>query len=840
MIGLVLVSHSAALAGGVAELSAQMGEGVTIAAAGGTDDGEIGTSLELVMAAIAEADSGDGAIVLYDLGSAQMTAEMALEMLDDEQRSRVLLVDAPLVEGAISAATEAAGGADLGTVRAAAEAAGGGPRQAAGAAEPGAPAVAGEEQQFTLPNPLGLHARPAAMVVRALRGLDAEVTIRRTDSGASTSGRSILGLVGLAAGGGIEVAVSAGGPDAPEALAAVTGLIEDGFGEMEEPAAAGAVQPSAPAGTSREPGRPAATAGALVGQPGAPGIAVGPLTRLHLQPVAVPDEPVGDAAQERARLAEARREVAAGLEQRGRRGDGAAPEADIFAAHAELLADPELDALVEDGLAAGRSAAAAWADAIEEQRQRVAALPGEVFAQRAADVADVGRQVLAALLGVQQRPDVGIGSIVFADDVVPSLVPALRDAGAAGLALAGGSATSHVAVLARGLGLPLVVGLGDALQGLAEETPALLDGDQGLLRPDPPAEVVRSAQETQEQERLAHEQARAGAAARAVTPDGTAITVAANVASVAEARAAVEEGADEVGLLRTELAYLDRQGLPGEDEQVEVLSAILDVLHPRPVVVRTLDVGGDKPAPALGLDPVRNGFLGQRGLRLSLARPDLFRTQLRAILRAASGHHVRLMFPLVTTVEEVRAAKQQLSDARASLEADGQPFGDVEQVGIMVEVPAAALAADYLAPEVDFFSIGSNDLLQYVMAADRTLSEVAALRDPHHAALLRLVAMTCDAARAAGCWVGVCGETAGDPDLARLLIGLGVTELSMAPRSIPAVKALVRETPKADAEAAARAAIAGLEGAFEPPAPSLPSSSGRPAGSRVEHKADGA
>ncbi|MPZ87472.1 MAG: phosphoenolpyruvate--protein phosphotransferase, partial [Nitriliruptorales bacterium] len=624
------------------------------------------------------------------------------------------------------------------------------------------------------------------------------------DSGAAASGRSILGLVGLAADGGTEVAVSAGGPDAGHAAAAVMRLITDGFGEMEE----GPATAAGPARASRDGAQPATPEGALAGQPGAPGVGVGPLARLQLQPIAVPDEPGGDAGQERGRLAEARREVAATLKRGRSPGAAADPQAGILAAHLELLEDPELDAGIEPGLTAGRSAARAWSDAIEVQRKRLAALPGEVFAQRATDVADVGRQVLAALLGVRQQPQVAAGAIVAADDVVPSLVPALRDARAAGLALGGSSATSHAAVLARGLGLPLVVGLGAALDTVAEGTPALLDGGRGLLLLDPAEEVVRAAQRAQREARAAHEQARAEAAAPAVTPDGTAITVAANVASLAEARAAVEEGADEVGLLRTELTFLDREGLPGEDEQVEALTGILETLHPRPVIVRTLDVGGDKPAPALGLDPVRNGFLGQRGLRLSLAWPELFHTQLRAILRAARGHRVRLMFPLVSTVTEVRGAKRRLAEARASLEADGLGFGEIEQVGIMVEVPAAALAADHLAPEADFFSIGSNDLLQYVMAADRTLAEVSALRDPRHPALLRLVAMTCRAAAATGRWVGVCGEIAGDRELARLLIGLGVTELSMAPRSIPAVKAMIRATTRATAEAFAAAAVA--------------------------------
>jgi phosphoenolpyruvate-protein kinase (PTS system EI component) len=286
--------------------------------------------------------------------------------------------------------------------------------------------------------------------------------------------------------------------------------------------------------------------------------------------------------------------------------------------------------------------------------------------------------------------------------------------------------------------------------------------------------------------------------------DGTRITVAANASTAAEARAAAEHGAEGVGLLRTEVAFLNRDDLPSEDEQVAAITGVCAELGDRLVIVRTLDAGGDKPIPALGLDPVRNGFLGVRGVRHSLANPALFRTQLRAILRAAADHRVAVMFPMVTDVSEVRAAKAALEDARSSLAADRLAHGEAEEVGVMVEVPVAALAADELAAEVDFFSIGSNDLVQYVMAADRTLGEVASLYRPERPAVLRLIATVCSAAAGAGRWVGVCGEMAGDPGLAVLLVGLGVRELSMAPAAIPAVKRRLRATTLAQAQSSAQ------------------------------------
>jgi phosphoenolpyruvate-protein kinase (PTS system EI component) len=278
---------------------------------------------------------------------------------------------------------------------------------------------------------------------------------------------------------------------------------------------------------------------------------------------------------------------------------------------------------------------------------------------------------------------------------------------------------------------------------------------------------------------------------------------------VDEALAAVANGAEGVGLLRTEFLYLDRPDLPSEDEQVAALRAIFAALEGRPIIVRTLDIGGDKSVPALDLDPVTNSFLGVRGLRLSLRRPDLFRQQLRAIARAAEGYRVSLMFPMVTTVAEVREARGHLDAVMKELDAEGVGHGRIEEVGIMVEVPAAALTADLLAPEVDFFSVGSNDLVQYTMAAERTNAAVADLYRPDAPAILRLLERIVAGAHAHGRWVGICGEMAGDPSLTPIFVGLGIDELSMAPGSIPAVKAAIRELTCEVARAAAEEALAG-------------------------------
>jgi phosphocarrier protein FPr len=371
-----------------------------------------------------------------------------------------------------------------------------------------------------------------------------------------------------------------------------------------------------------------------------------------------------------------------------------------------------------------------------------------------------------------------------------------------GIATAGGSATAHAAILARALGLPAVVGLGPALLGIADGTDVLLDGRAGTVVADPPADLQREAAEQRERD----QRRRAAARERMLEPgalrDGTRIEVFANLGAVGEAARAVELGAEGVGLLRTEFLFLDRPSLPDEHEQADTLRQIAVGLGGRPLVVRTLDAGADKPLPALPMPAEANPFLGVRGIRLTLAREEVLETQFRAILRVAAEHPLKVMLPMVATVAEVEAARKVLARARETVGLAADP-----ELGIMVEVPAAALTAAVLAEHVDFFSIGTNDLTQYTMAAERGDPRLAGLLDGAQPAVLRLIKETVDAAAAHGCWVGVCGELAGDPEAAVLLAGLGVTELSMAPPLIAEVKAALRRVSLPEAAAAADRAL---------------------------------
>jgi phosphocarrier protein FPr len=778
MIGMVVVSHSAKLAEGVCELARQVGQGrVRIAAAGGTADPEnpIGTDAFQVLQAIESVYSEDGVLVLMDLGSAVLSAETALEMLGEEKSSRVELCGAPLVEGAVAAATLGGAGASLAEMALEARNALAG-KLAGESACPTKSDACVCQAQVTLTNRLGLHARPAAQIVRLARRYRAQVTID------NVAASSINGVLSLRARQGHQLRICAQGAEAREAVAALVGFIESGCGEMarEEPVAqAGGIAASA-------------------------GIAIGPLVKLRHAAAEIAARAIGNPEAERQRLMAAvhgAQEETRALYEWSKAHIGE-DEAGIFDAQSLFLEDPELAGAVSRRLVEDRvGAESAW--------QAETAKLADRIGFRAADVADVAARVLRRLTGqagaarVLREP-----AILSAHDLAPSEVKDFDPAMVLGLCLEAGSASAHSVILARAMGIPVVAGLGPGVSALADGTIVAVDGEQGTVWISPDAGQVAALEDRRREWLAARREAALERHRPAATRDGHRIRVFANISGVEEAAEAVACGAEGVGVLRTEFLFLGRAAAPGEEEQLAAYRAIAESLGGRPLTVRTLDIGGDKRLPYVEIGEEANPFLGWRGIRVMLSRRDLFRTQLRAILRAGAAQPVELLLPMIASLDELRETKALVGEAEAELEREGLPFRKNMRIGVMIEVPAAVAIADQLAREASFFSIGSNDLIQYVMAADRTNSRVAPLADPFEVAVLRMIRQTIEAGRAAGIDVALCGELAADPLATPLLLGLGLEEFSVSAPLIPGVKRAISLWSAAEAEGVAREALA--------------------------------
>jgi len=474
------------------------------------------------------------------------------------------------------------------------------------------------------------------------------------------------------------------------------------------------------------------------------------------------------------------------------RRSGHEEEAGIFEFHAEMAEDPELASAVEERIRSLESPEAAVLAVGEEYAAQFAEMDDEYLASRADDVRDVTGQISAELTGLGAS---GFGalktpSVVLAHSLAPSETARIPKGMALGFVTAEGSRTSHVSIMARSMGIPAVVGVGEVLEDALDARKVAIDGGEGTAITDPDDDTVAGF------ERMSAELAEERAALdeyryiEAKTSEGRRIEVAANLGSASEAEDALEWGAEGVGLFRTEFLFMERDDLPSEDEQYRAYSAVASAFGEKPVIIRTLDVGGDKDLPGVDQGHEENPFLGWRGIRMSLDTPDLFKRQLRAILRAAAHGNLKVMFPMVADVGELRAAKAMLQESRRELEGEGTRIGEVE-TGVMIETPAAAVCAAELAKESAFFSIGTNDLVQYTLAADRGNERLRRLQNADHPAVLILIRQTCEAASAAGIPVGVCGEAAGEPEMIPKLVALGVTELSMGAPSIPRAKKVV-------------------------------------------------
>jgi phosphotransferase system enzyme I (PtsI) len=474
---------------------------------------------------------------------------------------------------------------------------------------------------------------------------------------------------------------------------------------------------------------------------------------------------------------------------------GAESEAAIFEAHAEMAEDPEFHSEVEERIRSLKSPEAAVLSVGEEFAGMFEAMEEEYMSARADDVRDVAAQVAAELMGsgaTSGLESLSEPSIILANNLAPSDTVRIPRGMALGFVISGGSKTSHVSILARSMGIPAVVGVGGALEEALEAEVVAVDGTEGYAIADPDPNTLARFEEARKAavreaallEEYKHVEAR--------TRDGLRIEVSANLGSAAEAEEALNWGAEGVGLFRTEFLFMERDQLPSEEEQYQVYRRVAQAFEEKPVIIRTLDVGGDKDLPGVEQPREENPFLGWRGIRMCLEVPELFKPQLKALLRAASWGNLKVMFPMVVDAGEVRAAKETLWQCQKELDAGGVEYGELE-VGVMIETPAAALCASELAAEVSFFSIGTNDLVQYTLAADRGNEKLGHLQDPAHPAVLKLIEMSCEAAKEAGIWVGVCGEAASETTLIPKLIESGVTELSMSAPSIPRAKKVVSE-----------------------------------------------
>jgi multiphosphoryl transfer protein len=815
MIGLVIVSHSAKLAEGVGELARQVArDKVGIACAGGTAEAEnpIGTDAVRVLEAIEAVYSEEGVLVLMDLGSAVLSAGTALEFLAEEQRGRVRLCSAPLVEGAVAAASLAAAGAGLEEIEAEARNALAGKASQLGekagpvAASGFSPDAGGEweEASVMLVNPLGLHARPAARLIRMARRWQARITLENLTRGTGAApADSINGVLWLGAQRGHRVRVRARGVEARPAVAMLADFLASGCdegagGEVEAPQRASAAASQA--------------AGQLTGIAGSAGIAIGPLVSLQPLPAAVASAGAADPGLERQRLLAAvdgAREETKALYGWAQAHTGA-DEAGIFDAQLLFLEDATLIGGAIQAIESERVAAeAAWIGEIARVKARLGALGDAFLGARAADVADLGARVLRRLSGQSGALEApGQPSILRAHDVTPSQVKDLDPAVTLGLCLEAGSANAHSTILARALGIPVVAGLGPGIATPADGSMVAIDGEVGTVWVAPDAAVVQALEERRGLWLAARAAAEAVRLKPAAMQDGRRIRVLANISAVEEAAEAVACGADGVGVLRTEFLFLGRAEAPGEEEQTAAYRAIAESLAGRTLTVRVLDIGGDKRLPYVEIGEEANPFLGWRGIRVLMGRPDLFRTQVRAILRAGVSHPVEVLLPMIASLEELRWAKAAVREAEAELEREGVPFHRGVRVGTMIEVPAAVMVAPQLAREAAYFSIGSNDLIQYSLAVDRSNPRVASIADPFQPGVLRLIRQTIEAGREAGIEVALCGELAADPLATPLLLGLGLEEFSVSAALIPALKVAIARWSAEEAADIARQALA--------------------------------
>ncbi|MFV5585311.1 phosphoenolpyruvate--protein phosphotransferase [Acinetobacter oleivorans] len=651
-------------------------------------------------------------------------------------------------------------------------------------------------RSVVLANAHGLHARPATHLVNLTKSFQGDIQVA-VDDGNFVSAKSLTRLLALGCKRGQTLRfIAEPETDAVEALDKIIQAVQEGLGEEVEPIQSSDTQEAQSSQTVKSLPKTLST---NTGIPASSGLAFGP---VHvIKPKVYQYERMGLSVKaEKEKLDIALHAVKNNIHQVIAKSE-AAEIKQIFQAHLEMLDDPDLINGIYQKINLNLSAPAAWHEHIEAAAKEQAALPDRLLAERATDLRDIGDRVLAQLCGEVIIEEPKEPYILIMYDVGPSDVARLNKDRVAGILTAVGGASAHSAIVARALGIPAIVGAGEQVLEIEQKSSLLINGDTGTFVLNPNTQQIEQAKQERELQQKIREEAERHSQEPAITVDQHQIEVAANLGKVQATAHAVECGAEAIGLLRTELVFMAHSSAPSEATQEADYRVVLDALAGRPLVVRTLDVGGDKPLPYLPIAEEENPFLGLRGIRLTLRQPELLRQQLIALLKAADDRPLRIMFPMIGRVEEWRAAKAILDEVKAA-----HPCADL-QVGIMIEVPSAALLAPILAQEVDFFSIGTNDLTQYTLAIDRGHPILSAEADGLHPSILQLIDHTVKAAHKHGKWVGICGELAADPKAVPILMGLGVDELSMSPNSIPLVKAQIRTLNYSQAQALAKRAL---------------------------------
>jgi phosphoenolpyruvate-protein phosphotransferase/dihydroxyacetone kinase phosphotransfer subunit len=798
MVGLVLVSHSRPLAEAVGNLVRRaVNADLQLVCSGGVGDdrAELGTDAIEIQEAILTVYSEDGVLVLMDMGSAILSAETAKDLLYPEQQEKVRLTSAPLVEGGIAAAVQAQLGASLDEVANAALQSLL-PKQdqvqdvlpSAPAAPPAPDLVINEILEVTIQNPHGLHLRPAALLIKTLSRFPAEVLIEnRSANRGPVLARSLVDVTRLQIQEGDSVRFSISSADPQPVIDSIRSLVESQFGEAaHEVAPAKEVSDlTEPFGVSR-------------------GIAIGHPLQLETLVTSVPTYTVESAPDITLEVAKLRSAIAAAITEFDNRIDRLRAsldqhELEIFDAQRMIFADPtilkEVQAKIQE---LHLNAAAAWHEILSRYAADQEKADDPYLRARAADFREVERTVLASL--IEEKKDPFLPDQVFTDSTIliceeltPTLAEQFRRLSIAGVIQLGGGTNSHGAILARTLALPAIGGARKSLGQLQVAQRVAIDGSEGALWIDPPPDVLARLSDRQLVERSESQRALDESQKPAITKDGILAQVGGNAGSAKDIASARTNGAEFIGLFRSEFLFQDFAQEPDEDQQLAAYQEALASACPFLVNVRLLDVGGDKPLKFLPQPKEANPFLGVRGIRLLMANPRFFRMHLRAILRLADSFRVRLLIPMITDLSEILVTKKMLAELADELTKAKVPHQWPIPIGAMIETPSAGLLIDQLLPHLDFVSIGTNDLTQYVLCAERGSAALSAFSDSLHPAVLRICQQVLQAANERGVKASICGEIASDPEAIPILLGLGLREFSVTSAAIPATKSLIRQ-----------------------------------------------